>query len=123
MRLTEGRNTGFQKIRRALQSNGSPEPLFETDEERTYFMATIYAHPDFIQQGDVLDDTLDTQQRSVDKLVMETIEKNPTVTIVEMAKLAGVSRPTIDRAIKRLKGAGQNERVGGKKEGHWEILQ
>lgn len=54
LRLTEGRNTGFQKICRALQSNGSPEPLFETDEECTYFMATIYAHPGFIRQGDGL---------------------------------------------------------------------
>ena len=42
MHLTEGRNTGFRKIRNALRNNGSPEPLFETDEERTYFATTIF---------------------------------------------------------------------------------
>lgn len=47
MHLTEGRNTGFRKIRNALHNNGSPEPLFETDEERTYFSTTLYVHPDF----------------------------------------------------------------------------
>lgn len=47
MHLTEGRNTGFRKIRNALRNNGSPDPLFETDEVRTYFTTTLYIHPDF----------------------------------------------------------------------------
>jgi len=28
------RGTGFAKIRRAPEANGSPEPIFETDEDR-----------------------------------------------------------------------------------------
>ena len=32
LHLTEGRNTGFGKILRALEENGSPKPEFETDE-------------------------------------------------------------------------------------------
>lgn len=115
--MTEGRNTGFQKIRCALHRNGSPELRFESDEERTYFMTTIYAHPDFIHEGDVLDDTLDTQQRSIDKLVKETIKENPTVMIVEMTKIAGVSRLIIERAVKRLRDTGRIVRVGGKRNG------
>ena len=51
MHLTEGRNTGFGKILRALEKNGSPKPLFETDEERTFFATTIYIHPGFIANG------------------------------------------------------------------------
>lgn len=127
LRLTEGRNTGFQKIRRALKSNGSPEPLFETDEERTYFMATIYAHLDFIRQGgvlgDVLNDVLDETDHSVDKLVLEAIAKNPSVTIAEMAMLAAVSRKTVERAVKRLRDAGRIERTGGRRSGQWSICR
>ncbi len=48
MRLTEGRNTGFRKIIKALRNNGSPEPLFETDDGRTFFATTLFIHPDFI---------------------------------------------------------------------------
>lgn len=47
LHLTEGRNTGFRKIRNALKTNGSPEPLFETDDECTYFCTTLYIHEDF----------------------------------------------------------------------------
>ena len=71
---------------------------------------------------DVLDDALDTQNRSVDKMVLESIAKNPSVTIAEMATIAAVSRKTIERAVKRLRDAGQLERTGGKRNGQWVIL-
>jgi len=54
LHLTEGRNTGFRKIRAALKRNGSPEPLFETDEARTYFATTLFIHPEFLPHGTTL---------------------------------------------------------------------
>ena len=47
LHLTEGRNTGFRKIINALKNNGSPMPLFETDEARTSFATTLFIHPAF----------------------------------------------------------------------------
>ena len=44
LHLAEGRGTGFPKIRRTLEANGSPGPIFETDEERTYFLTTLHIH-------------------------------------------------------------------------------
>ena len=52
LHLTEGRNTGFHKILNALDQNGSPRPLFETDEERSFFLTTLYPHPHFSSQKD-----------------------------------------------------------------------
>ncbi len=52
LHLTEGRGTGIPKIYRALESNGSPEPLLETDRDCTYFLTVIYAHPEI--PGDVI---------------------------------------------------------------------
>lgn len=43
--LTEGRATGIPKILRAMRENGSPVPEFETDDDRTYFMIRLPAHP------------------------------------------------------------------------------
>ena len=43
--LTEGRGTGIPKILRAIQKNGSPLPVFETDDDRTYFVARFPIHP------------------------------------------------------------------------------
>ena len=45
--LTEGRNTGFSKIRRKLKQNGSSKPIFKTDDDRVYFITQIKIHPDF----------------------------------------------------------------------------
>jgi hypothetical protein len=41
MKLTEGRGTGIPKILKAMKANGSPKPRFETDDDRTYFVATF----------------------------------------------------------------------------------
>jgi ATP-dependent DNA helicase RecG len=49
LRLTEGRGTGFPVIYRTLESNDSPKPIFETDEQSTYFLTTIFAKKIVIQ--------------------------------------------------------------------------
>jgi ATP-dependent DNA helicase RecG len=41
LHLTEGKGTGIPKIRKALKNNGSPEPIFETDDDRSYFLTTF----------------------------------------------------------------------------------
>lgn len=45
--LTEGRGTGLPKIYQEMDKNGSPLPLFETDEDRTSFLAILPVHPYF----------------------------------------------------------------------------
>ncbi|MCD8021440.1 MAG: hypothetical protein LUF30_00140 [Lachnospiraceae bacterium] len=56
MHLTEGRNTGFRKILNALERNGSPKPIFETDPERLSFCTTLLIHPLFLQTGEEISD-------------------------------------------------------------------
>jgi len=41
LELTEGRATGIPKIIRAMKENGSPEPLFETEDERLSFLVRL----------------------------------------------------------------------------------
>jgi ATP-dependent DNA helicase RecG len=48
LRLAESRGTGIPKIRRKMRENGSPEPSFNFDEERTYFQVILPAHPQYI---------------------------------------------------------------------------
>ncbi len=49
--LTEGRSTGFPKIRRAMKFNGSPQPTFETNKTRDYFLTILKIHPKFKQKA------------------------------------------------------------------------
>ena len=48
LRLAEGRGTGLPKIRRSMAENGSPPPVFDFDEGRTYFRITLPAHPEYV---------------------------------------------------------------------------
>lgn len=45
LRLSEGRATGLPRIFKEMKKNGSPSPIFETDEERTTFLIRLPAHP------------------------------------------------------------------------------
>jgi len=45
LRLTEGRGTGVPTMLRAMRDNGSPEPVFETDDARSYFTVVLPVHP------------------------------------------------------------------------------
>ncbi|STZ76534.1 Fic family protein [Bergeriella denitrificans] len=42
--LTEGRSTGIPKILRAMKDNGSPSPIFETDDDRSFFLIRLPIH-------------------------------------------------------------------------------
>lgn len=48
LRLAEGRGTGLPKLFKAMRDNGSPEPSFDFDPERTYFRAILPAHPEYL---------------------------------------------------------------------------
>jgi ATP-dependent DNA helicase RecG len=39
--LTEGRATGFPTIYETMENNGSSKPIFETDDDRTYFLTVL----------------------------------------------------------------------------------
>jgi len=45
--LAEGRLSGLPKVFRAMRDNGSPVPRFDFDEQRTWFRATLPAHPEY----------------------------------------------------------------------------
>ena len=47
--LTEGRGTGFPIIYRRMEQNGSPLPVFETDDIHTHFLAVLPVHPEFLK--------------------------------------------------------------------------
>jgi ATP-dependent DNA helicase RecG len=45
LKLTEGRGTGLPIIHKSLEENGSPPPVFETDENNYYFLCVLLVHP------------------------------------------------------------------------------
>lgn len=46
--LAEERSTGIPKVYRSMRDNGSPEPTFDFDTDRSYFRVTLPAHPEYV---------------------------------------------------------------------------
>jgi predicted HTH transcriptional regulator len=47
--MTEGLGTGIPKILREIRKNESPEPIFHTDDDRTFFLVEFPMHPVFAE--------------------------------------------------------------------------
>ena len=47
--MTEGRGTGIPKILREIRKNESPEPVFHTDDDRTFFLVEFPIHAAFTE--------------------------------------------------------------------------
>lgn len=119
MHLTEGRNTGFRKILNALERNGSPAPIFETDPERLSFCTTILIHHHFLSSnGDRNED------RKMDRrgMTLSAITENPYITMDTLVENLGFSKSTVYRILKDLKAEGFIKREGSTKKGRWVVL-
>ena len=88
MHLTEGRNTGFRKILNALDRNGSPQPVFETDPERLSFCTTLLIHPDFLHPDEsknrFVNDTVNKRKQNRQPSPGLPITTRPLLTILQM---------------------------------------
>lgn len=70
--------------------------------------------------NDTKDDTKQLTERQ--RLMLDLIRKNNTITIAQMIQKAQVSEITIKRELAVLKQLGIIQREGGRKEGRWKIL-
>jgi ATP-dependent DNA helicase RecG len=123
MHLTEGRNTGFKKILNALKRNGSPDPIFETDPERLSFSSTLLIHPYFILQNEGENEGENKEITKNERMILTAIEKEPSISVAKMVKELGLSKASLERAIKSLKEKHFIKRQGPAKGGKWIILK
>jgi len=124
--LTEGKSTGITTVRAKLKSNGSPAAIYEFDEERTYFSATVKIHPEFPRDTespnvphDVPHDVPHENPRLT--AILDMISADKTITREQMAANLNVSKKTIGRDLKSL--AEIVRYVGSGDKGHWERIK
>ena len=55
--------------------------------------------------------------------ILSEIRNNPNITKPELAKLACVSKTTVDNAIATLKEKNIIKRIGANKNGYWQVLK
>ena len=110
--LAEKRCTGIPNMLNSMRSNGSPDPILDTDEQRSYFRVTLPIHPGFLING--------IQEMMVDKIsasddlkqdVLTLIRDNGSLSMRELANLLGYSRnaKNLYSAVRELVSEGRIE--------------
>ena len=148
MHMTEGRSTGFPKIYQAVRRNGSPMPVFETDEKNSHFLATVPIHRAFVDEraylasigkdldgegkdfpkdfpkgfGRGLEKQLSERQIDILSLIREDSTMSSERISEKIAQKKPVSARTIKNDIAKLKAMGILVREGGRKDGRWLII-
>ena len=136
LHLTEGRNTGFDKILRALKKNGSPLPEFETDEAHDYFITRLFVREGFYDYENVVENVVERFSDAANKLlnsyskkkcetakkILSTIARDNSVTIAQIAGTAEINDRTVQRYLKEFQDAGILRREGSDTDGKWILM-
>lgn len=112
-------------IKRALDA--WPRIDFTDDRDGCLFTATVHRTPvGKLKLASGSPETSGKRRESVGKtsgMILDACRKNSTITIPEIAALVGVTERSIERNIQKLQANGLLRRVGGRKEGHWEVTE
>jgi len=138
--LCEAKGTGIPTIIQQMKNNNSPLPIFETDDDRTFFITTLPINELFLndEQGEVIEnDTLndpvkdtvkDTAKDTVNltisknqKKLLEVISENNNITADELVEIVGINLRNIKNNISKLKQKGLLIRIGPDKGGYWQV--
>ena len=108
--------------------NNRAKGVFETTKYLELFLRNLLLGEDnilsnremHINYKEVNSSTEETVTR--EQIILEILEKQPKITLQEIADKIGKSLRTVKMSIKALQESGKIERVGGKKEGSWKVL-
>lgn len=130
LHLTEGRNTGFGKILRTLEENGSPKPEFETDDDHSYFISRLFVHEAFLRSGKKereqkrakKEPKKGDEKRSRKKWnILQRMKEESTITQVKLMEEFNLTRKQVQKIIKDLREDGLVERQGSNRSGKWMV--
>ncbi|MCX5843787.1 MAG: winged helix-turn-helix transcriptional regulator, partial [Deltaproteobacteria bacterium] len=100
------------------------EPTVQFSEVAHLFIAS-FGRPSFSADGEdsAREGAIDKTPVKTPVKIIELLKSNPGLTIPELAEHAGKSESAVERAVRKLREAGQLKRVGPAKGGHWEVVK
>lgn len=132
--LCEGHCTGIPTMQEELEKNGSPAAFFETDPDRQSVCVTIPIHPRFLEIDATgketgietsietgIETSIEISLTDTEKSFISLIQRNPSITISEIAEQKSMSRSGAQYVIDRLKEKEILGREGSTKSGKWII--
>ena len=91
--LAEKRCTGIPNMVRSMRGNGSPDPILETDAERSFFRVTLMINPVFVRKrGQMCVDMQDISDIGLENRILALLQANPSLSMREILTALGYSR-------------------------------
>ena len=119
----ERQGSGLSKICTAYENaaNYQPglEPMFHSN--RVEFTVKLPNLNFKASNNEALNEALNEVLTNNQKMMIDILSNNPTITQKEIVKRTSLSRSTVQRAIKELTEMGRLERAGSKKTGSWSV--
>lgn len=117
MELVRELNEGIPRMFKEMKEAGLPEPkIVETAANVTVVLYNGKTAADNSQ-------TTESATQTSTQRVLELMEKDPYITIDQIAASIGITRDGVNYQIKKLKNLGQIERDGGDYGGKWKVIK
>jgi ATP-dependent DNA helicase RecG len=122
--LVEELGSGTRKIFKytPIYAHGKQAEIIDAD-----IFKIIVPHDDVVaitkSTDETINETLNETLNETIKSVLIQIKENPQITQRELCDILGKSRATITRAVRELQESGMLIRIGGRKNGHWEVTE
>ncbi len=128
LHLTEGRNTGFGKILRALAENGSPNPEFETDDDHSYFISRLFVHESFLKEEELKRSRKRAKKEPKKgaerkQEILDMLAENSAMTQTGIMEELKLTRKQVQNDIKELQKEGLLSREGSNRSGKWIVMK
>lgn len=127
--LTEGRGTGIPKILRAMRENGSPDPIFEFDDEHSYFQVELLIQPNATAaiRGTTEGRKQHLDSSDVKTLVLQELEKRSAdeqgLSNAEIRRITSLNRQKVTRLMNGLRDEERVELEGHGRGAVWKLAE
>ena len=114
---------GVEKITDACEQAGLPCPIIA---ERTGGIAVELLKNPVTTQANAAAGLSGKDRESVGKasdMILDACRDTPSITIAEIAKRIDITERSVQRNIQKLQSAGLLRRIGGRKEGYWQVIE
>ncbi len=114
---------GIDLMRNACQTAGKPTPAFHWDNGLWVAFAFHEAQMQVETPGKTPGKTLGKVPGKTPDRILELLQKNPNLTVFDIALEISKSESAVQRSILKLQNAGRLRRRGSRKGGCWEVLK
>jgi ATP-dependent DNA helicase RecG len=115
----ERMGTGIKRMTNAMETAGLEKPIFQT--EGHFFKVIFKRDLLYHDKSDIANVVKDVVKENQTK-ILELISKDSKVTTIQMARELNISDRQAQRILKQLTDNGTISRIGGRKNGYWNIM-